>query len=169
MQQKKLRYFLIGGVTLVWGLIIYRVIIGLSFNNPLPTINSPIARQISESSDSDNFVLIADYPDPFLSEMDTVETKVSEASNNGSKSAEPINIQPSSTPALQGGYIEGTIQYTGMIANPDQRIKVAAISLKGSDLLLREKDKVEGFTINKIFPDRLEIIFKGKKLVIRKS
>src|SRR5690349_14975588 len=76
MNQKPVKYLLIGGVALVWGLIIYRVVTGLSPDDNLPALNAPNTAATSYVPLSDSFTLIADYSDPFIPGSDTVDTDV---------------------------------------------------------------------------------------------
>jgi hypothetical protein len=45
---------------------------------------------------------------------------------------------------------EVTIQYMGMIANPQKKLKIATISMNGKALLVREKDKIDGMIANPV-------------------
>ncbi len=61
------------------------------------------------------------------------------------------------------------IQYMGMIANPDKKLKIATITLQGKEMFVKEKDKVDGYTIMKILPESLEFVYKGEKVVVEKG
>lgn len=174
MNQKKVRYFLTGGVALVWGLIIYRVIAGLSQDDELPPISNAGIRPVSQAPVNDSFVLIADYPDPFLVDEDTVAgaavLAVSQSGNAQANNQQPAQASiNTAAPAAPVGYVEGTIQYMGSISNPDKKLTIATITLKGKELFVKEKEKVEEYTIVKILPESLEFIYKGKKVVVRKG
>ena len=65
MKQKNLKYPLIVGVSLVWGLIIYKVVNGLG-NNETVTTMAASQKKINYNQPVDSFALMADYPDPFI-------------------------------------------------------------------------------------------------------
>lgn len=175
MNQKKVRYFLIGGVAVVWGLIIYRVIDGLSGDDDLPPISLPAPRAAAQAAVNDSFTLIADYPDPFLADEDTVvsvtplnATQAGVQANNA-QAVNQSSFNSTPPPSAPKGYVEGTIQYMGMIANPDKKLKIGTISLQGKEMFVKEKDNVNGYTIMKITPESLEVKYKGKKVVVRRG
>jgi hypothetical protein len=166
MNQKRVKYLLIGGVAVVWGLIIYRVVDGLSPDDNLPALNAPNAVATSYVPLSDSFTLIADYTDPFIPGSDTVDAEVELTAKPVAAPAPPppvINKPPADT------YKEGTIQYEGMISNPARKLKLGTITINGKEMLVKEKDKVEEYVIQKISAETIVIKYKNKSITIRKG
>jgi len=166
MNQKPVKYVLIGAVVLVWGLIIYRIVDGLSPDDNVPAIKSTGAQQIAYIPTTDSFTLIADYSDPFIPNTDTVDAEVT-AMNKAVAAPPPPPPVVSKPPA--DTYKEGTIQYLGMIANPVKKLKLANINLNGKEMLVKEKDKVEGYLVQKISLEAIVIRYKNKNITIQRG
>ena len=154
---KHTRYFLIAGVTLVWGLIIYRIVSGMGGDDyKMPFAQKQETFQYAVQTDS--FALIADYPDPFIpddSEPALVQVQTDEKVVPGGGTAPSFD--------------KTMIQYHGMIANPDTKLKLATITIKGKDHLVREKEKVDEITIRKIERERLVLIYRGKTITVDRN
>src|SRR5262245_23267452 len=72
MKKNGLKYPLIATVALVWGLIIYKVVNGLGNRETItPLTTSP--KMVEYYQPADSFVLISDYPDPFIPKEDTAK------------------------------------------------------------------------------------------------
>src|SRR5688572_33482241 len=110
MNQKALKYFLVGGVDLVWGLIIYRIVDGLGTDDNMPVLKASGVSAKSYIPTTDSFTLIADYSDPFIPGADTVDADVA-------LTAKPVAAPPPPPPVITAppvdAYKEGTIQYLG--------------------------------------------------------
>jgi hypothetical protein len=163
MNQKPVKYFLIGGVVVVWGLIIYRVIDGLNPDD-VPAIKVVNTMATNYIPPTDTFTLIADYSDPFIPGEDTVEADMTVKTAVAPPPSPPPVVKPP-----PDTYKEGTIQYEGMISNPAKKIKLGTIVIKGKEMLVKEKEKVEDYLIEKITAETIVIRYKGKKIPISKS
>lgn len=165
MNQKPVKYLLIGGVVLVWGLIIYRVVDGLNPDDNIPAIKAANTLTNAYVAPADSFTLIADYSDPFIPGSDTVDAEVTAIPQPvaAPPPAPVVNKPPVDT------YKEGTIQYVGMISNPQKKIKLGTITLNGKEMLVREKDNVEGYVVMKITAEAIVVKYKGKKVTVNKS
>ncbi len=165
MNQKPVKYLLIGGVVLVWGLIIYRVVDGLSPDD-VPAIKAANPLAVTYVPPADSFTLIADYSDPFIPGSDTVDAEVE-------MTAKPV-VAPAPPPPVinkppADAYKEGTIQYEGMISNPAKKLKLGTITLNGKEMLVKEKDKVEEYLIQKISLETIVVRYKNKNIIIQKG
>jgi hypothetical protein len=162
MNQKPVKYFLVVGVVVVWGLIIYRVLDRLNPDD-VPVIKASNTIATTYTPPTDSFSLIADYTDPFIPEEDTVEANMTVMP--------PAAPAPSLLPVVKppDTYKEGTIQYEGMISNPVKKLKLGTISINGKEMLVKEKDKVEEYVIEKITAETIIIRYKGKKIPIRRG
>lgn len=156
MNQKALRYFLIAGLALVWGTIIYKVVDKLNQNDH--TVHEIYkAVKFDYNMPKDSFVLIANYPDPFLPGEDTISP--------GNDRSRPIAgdqvvnkeiIPPKPTFDLN------KIQYFGMIVNPEKKKRIAMISIAGKEYLAKEKEKIDQVLISKITKEKITILINGK-------
>ncbi len=156
MQQKTLKYILIGGVVFIWGLIIYKIIdaTGEEVVPVKPSVNYNV-----KDMEFEKFTLNADYPDPFLPDATTVFDSVK------TPGIPQPPVQQSETPKPDLSFIE----YHGMINNPLKRVKVGMIKLNGKELLVKEKEEIGEVSITKIGKDVLSIFFRGQSYRIRKE
>jgi len=160
-----LRYGLVCLAVFVWGAIIYRVVAGMS--GPESQV-IPVKKQTAAppARVSDNFVLNADYPDPFIPEADTlsaIETKKTVAGPVTPVTAPPVVSAPPE-PA-----VSSFLQYIGMIGNPGKKRRIAILSLHGKEILVKENEKKDGVLVKKIDGDRIRIVYKGKVYIIEKN
>lgn len=166
MNQKAVRYGLIAGVAVVWGLIIYRVVDGLTGDDDLKPGILAVSKNAVPEEKEERFTLIADYPDPFLAGGDSSATSVTApAVAMQTVAPPPVRTTPPPDP---NAYKEGMIQYLGMISNPEKKLKIASVNIKGTELLVREQEQVMGFTIKKIEAGGIVVVYRGKKLVINR-
>jgi hypothetical protein len=163
MNQKILKYGLIAAVALVWGLIIYRIVDGMGGDDGTPTIKSANVTGAAYVAPADSFMLIADYPDPFIPGVDTPESSLAVATTIAPPVVAPPPVVNNNPPAVKK---ENSVQYLGMIANPKRKLKVATININGKELLAKEKDKVEGYTVVKITADVIEMRYRGRKVTV---
>ena len=165
MNQKALKYFLVGGVAVVWGLIIYRIVDGLGTDDNMPVLKASGVSTKSYIPTTDSFTLIADYSDPFIPGADTVDADVALKAKPVATTPPPpvVDKPPADT------YKEGTIQYLGIIANPVKKLKLATINLNGKEMLVKEKEKVEGYVIQKITAETIVIRYKNKNITIQRG
>lgn len=166
MNQKSLKYILLGLVTLIWGLIIYRVIKGLG-EDDTKIFGNNVKKKIDYIAAPDSFVLLSNYPDPFLPADSITDTTTL------TKDIGPTN-NPSPIPSLSVTQPEppkfdpSIIQYLGMISNPEKKIKVAIVSIAGKEYMASEKEKITDYLIKNITSNNIVISFKSKTYTISK-
>lgn len=162
MNPKMLKYFLITGVALIWGIITFRIIRSLSNNTPVVSVPQLAAPDFNYTIEPDTFFLFADYPDPFLPDEENSDTgNISEPQSI--TNTDPGLNQPPQQTVPADSFDPSTIKYTGMIANPDRKIRMAIIKINERETVLKEKDKTTGFTLQKILKDKIVIIHKSKR------
>lgn len=164
MKQKNIRYFLITGVLLVWGIIIYRVINALSGSDTIlkPAMTKPVVSAYAIKADS--FFLYANYPDPFNAEEETTDSLIN-SEQNKQASTPPSTFN--NTTAVETDL--SFIQYHGMIANPATKMKAAMLSIKGKEFTAREKDLLENiYRVNNIYAQKIVITYRNKRYEIEK-
>ncbi|HRO46359.1 hypothetical protein [Agriterribacter sp.] len=162
MHPRKFKYFLIAGVALVWGIIIYRIIRSLSNETPVVPVPLLAAPTFNYTIEPDTFFLFADYPDPFLPDEENSDTgNVSEP--KPITNTDPGLNQPPLQTAPADSFDPSIIKYTGMIANPEMKIRMAIIKINEREVVLKEKGKTADFTLQKILKDKIIIMHKSKR------
>lgn len=162
MNPKMLKYFLITGVVLVWGIITFRIIRSLSNETPIVPVSQLAAPAFNYTTEPDTFFLFADYPDPFLPDEENSDTgNISEP--KPITNTDPGLNQPPLQPVPSDGFDPSTIKYSGMIANPEMKIRMAIIKINEREAVLKEKDKTADFILQKILKDKIVIIHKTKR------
>lgn len=157
MKNKKVTYFLLLAVLLVWGLIFYRAYESVSGDtNDLPNRQRTVPAPDPYTQILDTFTLLANYRDPFLGLMPEAKT--------GNRKQEPRIAAEKSTPTDWS-----FISYKGTIHNRKQRKRIAIFSIHGKEVLIPEGGSSEGITFLKNYPDSVKIAFEGKKTILRKS
>lgn len=163
MNSSIVKYLLIAGVIVVWGMIVVRIISSLSDKAQVNKAEVSFAPVASLHSLEDAFVLYADYPDPFLVQDDTAyiensqQPVISVLDGNGSSevSAPKEEVAPADP---------DIIRFAGAIINPSTRSKMAIIRLNGKEILIREGGKSDGVRVLKIYNDHVIIKFKSRKI-----
>jgi len=166
MNNKYLRYSLMGAVVLIWGIIVFRILNGLG-GSEAPAIGGRPVQHAEISSSIDTFTLYADYPDPFIPEKEIDDTVLS-VSNAAGKKDLPV-AQTATTPVITEATVAGIIQLKGIFSNPQKRSKVAIVTINGKEAIVHEKERLGGIYIAKIAKDHLQIIYKGRSFTIDKE
>ena len=163
MKNKKLTYFLIFIVLVVWGMIIYRIFDAAGGNDDTTPIASvkPAKEPYNDFTiPKDTTKLLLNYRDPFglVKFKDTTTLAVSKHL----KSA--IQLQPK--PAINWTFI----QYSGYIRNPSSKKLIALVSINGKNEMLLEGDTKDQVKLIKNLRDSIKISFNGKtKFILTKS
>ena len=162
MANKYLKYFLIVGVIGVWGAVLYRLLHGLG-DKDLPVATTHGFKEVYVESPADTFSLYADYPDPFIPEIDSV------SSADLQKKSGPIDFKNNVTQPVDNTALTiAAIKYNGVINNTEKKVTVGIITINGKESLVKEKDKVNDITIMKIQKDNMRISYKGKSFFIKR-
>jgi len=167
VKQKSLRYALLTGVALVWGIITYKVIAALNQTDPA-IIATPVKEAPANLIQKyEHFSLYANYPDPFIPETDT---SAIDLIKNGSNSPKTANQQQTVLPAIQPAVKPDLsfIKYHGMIYNPTRKIKAALVSINNKEITIKEKESAENITLKKIFNDKIQVLYNHKIYTIFK-
>jgi hypothetical protein len=172
MNGKYLRYFLMGAVVFIWGVIVVRIVYGLG-EAKTPALQSKAAADPEITIEVDSFTLNADYPDPFLPEKDGDDT--ASKTDAGVKTGNAVSpatgpaVPPAAGPAVTKETVRGIIQYKGLFGNPKKRNAIAIVVIHGKSAIVREKDRVEGIYIEKIGKAELHIVYKGLAFTVDKG
>ncbi len=162
-KNKKLTYFLICAVAIVWGVILHRIF----FNKPEEDYILKDSNAIAKHEPYDQYVLkedtfklVLNYRDPFLGE----DIRVSELKPEVTK-FQQMNITSSVSPKP---VVDWTmIKYSGYIINPITKKMVCIIIVNGIERMLVEGESFDGAKLLKNKKDSVLISWKGKQKYIR--
>jgi len=153
MSKKTTTYLLIAGVLLIWGIIIYRIIIGLNSEKEYLIITTvPGKKEVYDDYEfkRDSGKLALNYRDPFsVSEFNDTIKK----SNNlpAGKASGRVNL------ALPDW---STIRYFGYIANPKSHKVISMVSVNGKNLTLADGERDHEFELIKNMRDSVLVRYK---------
>ncbi|QKJ31054.1 hypothetical protein HQ865_15260 [Mucilaginibacter mali] len=160
MKSKKMVYVLGGLVTLVWGLIIYRVFAAVYHNDdkiPLPVTTSTFKEPYDDHSlKPDTSKLTMSYRNPFSNEAkkDTTTVKVR---------ADVKITKPVLPPAINWGFIK----YSGFVRNPSSKKLVALVTINGRNTMLQEGETQDKVKLIKNMQDSIRISYNGTTKFIK--
>jgi hypothetical protein len=156
VNNKYVKYLLIIAAVGVWAMIVYRVVNGLGAATvPASVQRAPVAAVPVSAVDS--FQLYADYPDPFLGENDS--TSADSVAAKTALSAPAAGAAP--VPVVTAESLAGWLQFKGVVSNPGNRRRVAIISIRGKDYLVKVNDQIEGVRIERIEKSGLLVAYQG--------
>lgn len=159
-----MKYLLVGLVALIWGLILYKVIRGLSDDDP-PPVTTKVKSPPATDTLSTYSLITAAYPDPFSNELIVEEEVVEETLPDGTPAGKVTNPQAAPIAALPPPAPPPAIKYSGYIYNPQTRKKTAMITVNGRTMTVGVHDKIDGQTkVVKISDEKITVSFDGKKI-----
>ncbi|MBB2144012.1 hypothetical protein GM921_00815 [Pedobacter sp. LMG 31464] len=151
MKNKKAVYLLIGCVTIVWGLIIYRIYSSLATDEePILPKYQPKLNGITVVDHTEDKHELHLQRDPFSS-YNFIATVYNETSPQPAKTTKPIVAKP----IIQWP----TISYRGYINNRKSRQKITIISINAKELMITEGSKHQGIQLLKNMGDSIKILF----------
>lgn len=153
MKDKKVKYILIGLVLLIWGIIIFKIFHMVKpVNNEAESSFMPVEEN-TRNTGIDSFMIIPDYPDPFLKKyvqtfrkqsLPTGNTKKSVLTNKASEAVKWPNLTYS-------GYAS---------ANSGNKSSVLII-IDGTGYIMKVNDEVKGVEMLAISKDSVKVKFSG--------
>lgn len=161
MKNKKSIYLLVTLVVIIWGLIVMRII-RLSHKEPVYKSTNK-AVDIIEKYDlaRDTFVLLADYPDPFLKNI----VKNTSRSIQGSKTAvvsRPKDIARKEKLEIPKTINWPTIQYGGLIHNNKLNKTTGLLIINGNPNIMEQGNTYEDLTLERLYNDSCIILFNNE-------
>ncbi len=161
MKNKKLTYFLVFIILIVWGIIIYRIFDSVGGNDE-DNLQTTSAKTVKEPYNDftipkDTTHLLLNYRDPFglVKFKDTVKLTV----ENHHKSMGPLTVKP----AINWSFIK----YSGYILNPASKKLIALVSINGKNETLSEGDTKDNVRLIKNMRDSIKISFNGNTKFIQ--
>lgn len=164
-KNKKLQYILIAVVFTIWGLVIYRIFFeGVTKPENLTQILKPILKE-SEETKPKKYKLIANYRDPFLSEVQSNEVKQNEEVNQEDVNQTRSNLRRRRTSVSRVRWPE--IKYNGFIENKNNKYTIL-LQIKNRDYLAYTGDTIEQILIKEFYKDSLIVEFsKEEKTLVK--
>jgi hypothetical protein len=166
MKKNSFKYVLIGGVLLIWGTIIYKIITSLGRETESPVV-TPL-EVTSRVNNADTFSLLLNYEDPFLvieedMPVDTIQN------NEASKITEPSSVISSNPNFSTVQPKPDFIKYTGYIYNPAKKKQIAMVTIREECFAMEENEEKNDVLLKKISKATITIRYKGAKFTIAKS
>jgi len=159
MNSKLSRILLLVAAIIVWGLIVYKVIVSFSDNKTSEAIiknNSPAA---STKQMPDTFSLLLNYADPFLSGgFEAKQETPRPAVQTISTPPKPVDETAKMSP----------VKYYGLITNKKTQKLVAIVNIGGKQYLAKQGNIINEITILKMTNDSILITYGHAKKWIHK-
>jgi hypothetical protein len=169
VNNKYLKYCLIAGAVAVWAMIIYRIVRGIRpVADPVTPRSITINNELTTTVDS--FSLNADYPDPFQPDTDTTEEALPQKGGPALSGTSAVTGPGARTqdPTMTREAIAGMIQLNGIISNPKKKSKIAILTIRGKEYVVREKEKIGEIRLGKIGKDQIQVFYRGESYTIVK-
>lgn len=127
MKKNTKTYLLLGAVAVIWGMIGYRLISGMT-NDAIPDIaNKAVAFKPLPVQEKETFTILADYRDPFLGTLPKKALKKVKRST-----------KPKAPPVA-----EVVISYTGFVADTATKQNIFFVTINGQQHLMSLRDVID--------------------------
>lgn len=167
MKNKKMTYFLVPVVIIIWGLVIYKIFSytdSSSDKNAIPTISN---QKETIAIEKDTFSIIADYKDPFLGKnisiYDEDYNNETESENDKKKVPEVKKEEPKINIKWP------SIIYGGIIYNAKTKKSVGLVKINNRDYLGNKGNKIEEIEIVEMYNDSIKVKFSEQLKTIIKN
>lgn len=141
MKNRKLLYFLLPAVAVIWGVIIYRVISFLSHDAREQIISEKSSKNRNSSAISDTFSLLLKYPDPFgLTSVGGQGTQL--------KTNKQSPLWPSVT-------------FYGAISTGNGQARFASVRINGNEAIMKRGDTFGGIKLLAVKGSGIRVSYKG--------
>lgn len=158
MKNKKTLYILLPLVIVIWGLIIWKLVSYTKEDSV--TSNQKWTQETAEVSDSLEYVIIANYSDPFLRNKSSAyiqpqkQTRITGITETRVKSLVTTNTKPDIT---YKGQIKSTTRTTAIVLKNDKTF------------LLSEGSILNDIKIVRIYPDSILVSCENKKFTYARN
>ncbi len=159
MKNKKVVYFLLIVVTLVWGAIFYRIFstINTDDNTSLHTSKNFLP---NTKNKVDTFSISGNYRDPFLGNMISEKPSASIASR-------PVQQAPKVEKVVVS-LPWPTISFGGMIKNQKSNKQFVLVDINGQTNMMKTGDSKQDITLLKVYGDSIVVSFQKQKKTVKK-
>jgi hypothetical protein len=161
MKNKKFTYILGILVSIVWGVIIYRIFASVASNKddtPVtkPRVNTQAYNDYTIPKDTSRLLL--NYKDPFgLKKQKDTTSQVT---------TKPLVINTNKQ-LLKPVFNWNFIKYSGFIRNPGSKKLLAVVNINGKPITMAEGETAEQVKLIKNLQDSIKVSFNGKTAFIK--
>ena len=152
MRSKKLTYFLLLLVAVVWGLIIYRIVAAAGNNDDAPAniAIAPIKEPYNDYTiPKDTTRLLLNYRDPFgLTAFKDTSKAVLKVNRSRNIAKTMVNWT--------------FIKYSGYMHNPGSKKLIAILTINGKTINMAEGETVDKVKLIQNKRDSVKVLFNGK-------
>jgi hypothetical protein len=163
MKNKKMTYILLPLVIIIWGAIVYRIIVYYMGDDPVNITKESNDYAAMKLNNKDTFSLLINYQDPFLKNALSITPTVTIVHTPVAKSPivnkEKKDNAPVSWP---------TIIYCGLIKNKESNKSCSIIKINNSEHLMIVGDTYSEVTLLMIYKDSAVVQYKNIKKTIVK-
>ncbi|MFH0894964.1 MAG: hypothetical protein V2A54_11075 [Bacteroidota bacterium] len=165
MKGKKSQYILLPLALILWGLIIYKVILYLNDpgDSPEPIAENNAPR--NKSNLKDTFKLLGNYRDPFLGGTYVPVRNDNQNTNTSLKKGNKAPVTKTE-PVTTAKWPE--VVYGGMIENKNYKKAVVILRINGKERLMSKGDNYDGVSLLRISRDSVHVSFNNQKKIIVK-
>jgi len=163
MKNKKLTYILFPLVILIWGLVIYRIF----FQNRISSDNLQVHERVKtlqiEKVDKEQYDLVADYRDPFLSNITAPFEKNPE---NENKELEQVNLRRQRANISSVRWPE--VSYGGFIKNDKENKFTLLFGVQKRNYLVHVGDTIQEIYIKAFYRDSILVVYNNEEKILKK-
>lgn len=159
MKKKKVIYFLLPIIALVWAFVFYQLF-SYFFTEPNYYKEQSTIKVNIDEIKADTFSIVANYRDPFLDEKKNILKPVNK--NNASSTKKKIKLPPVAEQAWP------VIKYNGMIKNNDSERRVGIVTINGKECIVKEGDVLNEVIFKKIEKNLIAVVFQKEQKTISK-
>jgi len=147
---KQSTYLLLVVVAIVWGLIFYRIFIGLRPSSPAMPQKQNVMPTIYTEEKNTHFELFANYRDPFLGKVYGQKTKPT------APKPPPKKIQPKKiVPPIPKSNLK--LFFLGLVSSSKYKKKVGFIRYNNKEQMIEEGEQLQDITIVRFTKDSMLI------------
>ena len=163
MKNKKLTYILIPVVILIWGLVIYRIFFENRKTLERAVIPEKVTIQSKDTENKEQYTLIANYRDPFLSNAPAM---VEQDPENEKKENEQVNLRRQR--AVMSNVRWPDIKYGGFIKNDKENKYTILFSLQNQNYLVNVGDTIHNIYIKAFYRDSILVVYSNEEKIVKK-
>ena len=165
MKNKKSIYLLVILVVAIWGLIIFRIV-RISHKEPVYQVsNKSVATIEKYELVSDSFILVANYPDPFLKNI------VKNSPRRIQGPTPVVTSRSKNKPGKEKAEVAKkvnwpAIQYGGLIHNNKSNKTTGLLIINGNSNIMEQGNTYEELTLERLFNDSCIVLFNNEHKTI---
>lgn len=158
MKNRKVIFVLLPLVVVVWGVIIYRVVVVMNGGNP--PVGDAISMTQEPKTETINYQLALNYADPFLGtrQLPKPAPKVQVTKHRPRKQKKSVSKKVS-IPALR---------YNGRVENRTSNEERHMISVNGKAHIITIGNEIDGVVLKRVFSDSVEFKWNKETIYVKR-